>query len=251
MKATHFPALKSALDSGRLRVEPELAKEPTKYALEKWVDLSDHAICFNLGDFFQEPEYIQIDPDKVQLPFDVCWFETAIGDGALLGALCTNVFDDGGDQEFVGQIFFAVFAFRPLNGWHLLGQGFWDRGPSCTFGVPPGKGERNATAMLGIVGRALTALACDNIEPIEHKPSVTRKAIAKSRQLPAFSTWTLQLRLCKEKTASLGGSHRSPRLHLRRGHIRQYKPGHYTWVSPCAVGNPDSGAIDKDYSLSF
>jgi hypothetical protein len=47
----------------------------------------------------------------------------------------------------------------------------------------------------------------------------------------------------------VGGAHASPRLHLRRGHARQFAPGKWTWVRDCAVGNKVAGVISKDYAL--
>lgn len=54
----------------------------------------------------------------------------------------------------------------------------------------------------------------------------------------------------RERTdcAGSGGTHKSPRLHFRRGHWRHYDT-HKTWVRWTLVGNPDLGFIDKDYRL--
>jgi hypothetical protein len=49
---------------------------------------------------------------------------------------------------------------------------------------------------------------------------------------------------------SLGGTHASPRLHLRRGHIRHCYTGQYVWVRPTTVGNKRLGIIFKDYDAS-
>lgn len=47
---------------------------------------------------------------------------------------------------------------------------------------------------------------------------------------------------------SFGGTHRSPRLHFRRGHWRHLAT-HTVWVKWCLVGDPDLGFIEKDYRL--
>jgi hypothetical protein len=44
------------------------------------------------------------------------------------------------------------------------------------------------------------------------------------------------------------GSHRSPRLHFRRGHWRHYQ-AHKTWIRWTLVGDPELGFIDKAYRL--
>ena len=44
------------------------------------------------------------------------------------------------------------------------------------------------------------------------------------------------------------GTHRSPRLHFRRGHWRHYED-HKTWIRWQMVGNPDLGFVEKQYRL--
>jgi hypothetical protein len=44
-----------------------------------------------------------------------------------------------------------------------------------------------------------------------------------------------------------GGTHASPRCHVRRGHTRQLPTQKITWVRPTIVGNPFNGFIDKRY----
>lgn len=44
------------------------------------------------------------------------------------------------------------------------------------------------------------------------------------------------------------GSHRSPRLHFRRGHWRHYED-HKTWIKWTLVGSPDLGFVDKHYRM--
>lgn len=48
--------------------------------------------------------------------------------------------------------------------------------------------------------------------------------------------------------APTGGTHRSPRMHFRRGHWRHYET-HRTWIKWMLVGDPDLGFIDKSYRL--
>ncbi|MBF0148191.1 MAG: hypothetical protein HQL85_18705 [Magnetococcales bacterium] len=45
-----------------------------------------------------------------------------------------------------------------------------------------------------------------------------------------------------------GGSHASPRVHIRRGHIR-HLPTHNVWVQACVVGDKKNGVIHKDYRV--
>jgi hypothetical protein len=102
------------------------------------------------------------------------------------------------------------------------------------------------------VTRFLSALNCININRIEHKPSEKlQKARAKRGKQPLFSYWTLEIDLPKSRAAGedYGGTHASPRVHLRRGHPRKYAPGKYCWVQPHVVGNKAAGMVHKDYSV--
>lgn len=48
-----------------------------------------------------------------------------------------------------------------------------------------------------------------------------------------------------------GGSHASPRWHIRRGHWRQLADGRRVFVRQCEVGDPALGGIVKDYALEM
>ena len=43
--------------------------------------------------------------------------------------------------------------------------------------------------------------------------------------------------------------HKSPKLHVRRGHWRQYRSGKKVWVEQMLVGDPDKGVVIKDYEV--
>lgn len=46
-----------------------------------------------------------------------------------------------------------------------------------------------------------------------------------------------------------GGSHASPRWHVRRGHWRQLSDGRRVFVRACEVGDPERGGVIKDYII--
>lgn len=46
-----------------------------------------------------------------------------------------------------------------------------------------------------------------------------------------------------------GGSHASPRFHLRRAHIRKLSSGSLTFVRHCFVGQQERGKVEKSYSV--
>lgn len=49
---------------------------------------------------------------------------------------------------------------------------------------------------------------------------------------------------------SLGGSHASPRFHVRRAHIRKLPSGVLTFVRQCFVGDRERGIVEKSYQMA-
>ena len=79
---------------------------------------------------------------------------------------------------------------------------------------------------------------------------INRKREAKGK-LPLFEYRLLKISpaLKMPGHVSAEGTHASPRLHWRRGHIRRLPSGMHTQVRPCLVGHKDLGQIKKDYLL--
>lgn len=101
-----------------------------------------------------------------------------------------------------------------------------------------------------VVFELIEALSCTNIttEPLEIiDPKVNARRI-KAGKLPLYETKILTLKTPQAISQGQpgGGTHASPRQHLRRGHIRRLPSGNI-WVNPCVVGDPSKGKIDKSY----
>lgn len=96
------------------------------------------------------------------------------------------------------------------------------------------------------------ALSCKNVshEPIERiDPAVNARRV-RAGKLPLFETRQLVIDAGKPSRDSgqRGGTHASPRQHLRRGHIRRLPSGN-VWVNSCVVGNRANGIIEKSYAV--
>lgn len=94
------------------------------------------------------------------------------------------------------------------------------------------------------------ALSCKNVthDPIERiDPAVNARRV-RAGKLPLFETHQLVIDAGKPVTDSAqgGGTHASPRQHLRRGHIRRLSSGN-VWVNSCVVGSAENGVIKKNY----
>ena len=94
----------------------------------------------------------------------------------------------------------------------------------------------------------LSVLNCSNVEVTEvAEPKFLNKKRLKKGKVPIYSYKTLVLKTRKQRLLTNGhGTHESPRIHLRRGHIKRRKTGNFWW-EPCVVGDRARGIVVKDY----
>jgi hypothetical protein len=76
-----------------------------------------------------------------------------------------------------------------------------------------------------------------------------RRKIAQGK-FPIYEWRTIVVEPIKPRSASKGGTHASPRLHDRRGHLRKLSSGKTVWIRNCKVGHPNKGVIFHDYKIS-
>lgn len=95
----------------------------------------------------------------------------------------------------------------------------------------------------------LAALSCTNVTAEILRPN--REARAARPGSTLFDYHILMVDPSKERNPSedRGGTHASPRTHLRRGHIRRLAWGPRVWVNSCVVNPTALGTVDKDYRL--
>jgi hypothetical protein len=98
----------------------------------------------------------------------------------------------------------------------------------------------------------IEALTCSNvnISTIQiPKPGVNERRL-RDGKIPLYDTKILTLtapNTTKQRGETLGGTHASPRTHLRRGHIRVVPSGFSVWVQAHSVGR--EGGIKKSYKI--
>lgn len=107
---------------------------------------------------------------------------------------------------------------------------------------------------LRVVAHFAMLCGCDNVNAKKiYTPSEESARVAKLRGKPKpYDYWVLDVYMNDDHESSgsgEGGSHSSPRFHVRRGHIRRYQTGKTTWVRQCVVGTPELGIIQKDYRV--
>jgi hypothetical protein len=84
-----------------------------------------------------------------------------------------------------------------------------------------------------------------DIEPHKGRNKM-RRAQGKA---PLYTYKVLTIGKKKPKSRRLGGTHASPRSHLRRGYYRTSQKGVRHWVQPCMVKGETEGFVHKDYRV--
>ena len=104
---------------------------------------------------------------------------------------------------------------------------------------------------VSIVVTVLKILECSNVSESNNiPPAKLNKKRNKKGKLLLFEYKTLVITGGGNSSGShQGGTHASPRLHMRRGHIRRLRTT-TVWVRSCMVGDPTKGRILKDYKLN-
>lgn len=230
-----------------------------------------HAVRFDLGeinDLMDVESILDIKNVKelkrlpINLPYPTCYFEfrsETVRYGIYLGQEPDTCFLYGGvfypGRSPTGEFIlmpdpFMVVTEGAKNGENYVELKFVDDSKPLS--------ERqqlimsNSAASLILTLQALKVMNCSNIIIKDHKPGkfINQKRKKKSK-IPLLSYKTLHIdtgqKVVSRKAAK--GTHASPRVHLRRGHIRRLASGKTVWVQPCVVGNKDQGAVIKDYSL--
>lgn len=89
---------------------------------------------------------------------------------------------------------------------------------------------------------------CENVLQEKIEPSrVLNQSRARKGKTPFYSYHFLTIPSPATESKASSAGHSSPRVHLRRGHLRRLSGGRVTWVRNTIVGNPDLGVVEKTY----
>lgn len=82
------------------------------------------------------------------------------------------------------------------------------------------------------------------------RPDSAKNRMRRARgKVPLFTYKVLTIGKKKRKSVHQGGTHASPRSHMRRGYYRMSRNGVRHWVKPCMVKGDTSGFVHKDYRV--
>lgn len=95
----------------------------------------------------------------------------------------------------------------------------------------------------------LNALQCSNVRTQKSHPKNFGKKIKAALPFDTYHVLTIDVPRSGCNGAATGG-HRSPREHLRRGHIRRIEDGRRLWINATVVAaGKGAGKVSKDYRV--
>jgi hypothetical protein len=108
-----------------------------------------------------------------------------------------------------------------------------------------------AEIMLATMSKWLESMdtGCESYRPEVKQTFTNRRKIAEGK-LPTYDWRTVIIQPAKPRSEGHGGTHASPRMHDRRGHIRRLKSGKNVWVKPHKVGDSSKGYVFHDYQVA-
>lgn len=158
-------------------------------------------------------------------------------------------------------VFQPYAAFHLRNGLYLRRDIIVDGLPSIQIMDLPRPNNRapiqsdrddsgyEARVLLGF----LNALSCINVKTERSEPRKSGKKIKSALPFDTYHILTIDVGRSSPGAGAgmMGISHRSPREHLRRGHIRRLEDGRRIWVNATVVAAGRGAAkVEKDYRVT-
>ena len=209
------------------------------------------AVQFDLGDADEIPVSRAADFVDAKPPFDNCvlQFSTPEWESCSHILVLWREQTNGSAHVMFACKFRGIEEWRTISpreitrtteGFHYEGVGFDD--------------EELFDVIKRVHAMSLNAfyvIGCANVETVDHAPpAALNKKRARTGKFPILTHKTLVIvaDAKRHEKANLGGTHTSPRVHLRRGHIRRVGESRRVWVQPCVVGSKH-GVVTKDYKV--
>jgi hypothetical protein len=95
----------------------------------------------------------------------------------------------------------------------------------------------------------LNVLACTNVHTTRIVPKDKKRVVKTAFPFDTYHVLEVDASKSAVAGAARGRTGRSPREHLRRGHIRRCDSGIKTWVNSCVVAAGSIGKVTKDYAI--
>jgi len=271
--AMHFlnQSVKFILPESGILYETISSKSPD---LERDIMFKDDLRGAGIDESFQSIKVNDHELESWGLPYPVCAFEYSNNqESVILLVISGEASEDGSvaiipiiraDQNSCFSMFtvgLQIYDVRDTASFQGIIRAerryLEDRHKEIFDGKPPGhilSQTMNMSLFFYSIVQACTFLRCNNVYIKDiPAPKLLNRKRKKKRKTPFYEYKVLEVKqssqvvLVSEPT---GRTHKSPRIHLRRGHIRTFKNGTSTYVRPCVVGSKKHGIVYKDYSVA-
>jgi hypothetical protein len=277
MKQAEQVAMNYAAQAERaLRSTAENSAGPGKKYLRKLADRIKSAVHFQVpfgGTFFETETRIDYWGDAfARLPYGEITIEYDSDPEHGYDKFVTHAYESHDEKTGQHQIVTVSIGHSIDGGWTLFPVEALIRGEllsECLLGPriasgfagPNVSGDEALRLQLhfvtlagGTVMEFLAALSCSNVSettlPRPNPLSIAGRQATKGR-VPLYETKVLTIAPVEAPaTSARGGTHNSPRAHLRRGHIRRLASGKSVWVNATVVGKKELGLIYKSYNVA-
>jgi len=256
---------------------PTPLKEEMDVIAREYVYDLRKAVKFQLpfmGKFFEDHEFRGLDGvGEIRLPYPLLAFEYSATDqveepGQFASTkrviLAAEYTDPVNDERHIGLGVFSYmdkikrwFALPPvdidLNPKEVIekGSAYYKFNGSKLVHYMMSKGCQPSdwATEIEVLMNFLNASTCRNVHVDVHRANVKGKAAKSPYPFDDYHYLTVDAPgTTSAPRESLGGSHRSPREHLRRGHIRRLEAGP-VWVNATVVNPGVGGVIKKNYKV--
>ena len=179
------------------------------------------------------------DPDMSELATRRIVFVREDDEGVFITpAVC---FDSNGIWWLMGECFVPAIHYLDRSNCK-------DGAPFIKTRWPRGEDPRDYYDEVSTALSFLNALQCSNVHTERSEPKKAGKKIKAALPFDTYHVLTIDVPGSPGERAGVGGAHRSPREHLRRGHIRRLADGRRLWVNATVVAaGRGSGVVKKDY----
>ena len=269
MQALNFCRQITRQFSGMLAERGDRMAPHLREALEYGIESARNAVKFQLPDggrMLDDIEYRALDPDEpLRLPFPWIALEflqanAGVAPGEVASskrvAFCRQM--QGGIGLFPVCYLDRTANWIPLPEIGIPETGYLNRSIRNAEGRPAIRaslGDTFAPASdyadeLDVVLSFLNALACSNVRPVRVDQKQPKRPALGALPFDSFHVLTIAAPGGGGTGETRpGGTHRSPREHLRRGHIRRYENGRKVWINSMVVNAGKGATVGKAYRM--
>lgn len=229
----------------------QLIRSTMRYMAEAGIDPTELQ-WFDATGCFQDKTHVGQDPlHECRPPFEKCMvvFQGKTTSGRLMEMFMTVVGTDP-EEGIVLSVWRAPGGGRPVASplmVYAVDGGLVRYGP---VNAEDQIDEKEAQMILGFVSTWYEFMSqkVESYRPVVRDTFTNRRKIEQGK-IPSYDWTTVYIEPVKPRSEGKGGTHASPRLHDRRGHLRRLRSGKNVWVKACKVGDASKGTVFHDYAI--